>query len=629
MSGISGTYSLDGRPAEEFLLRRMTASIVHRGPDGIRHWMDGPVGFGHLALQTTPESVIEKQPLTNADSTLCLTMDGRIDNRSELRHLLESHGFSPRHDTDAELVLQAYECWKENCPGWLIGDFAFAVWDARKGQLFCARDYVGVRPFYYYRSASVFAFASEIRSLLVPGLAFCRLNESRLVDFLIPHLDRDDEESTFYQGVLRLPAGHSLTVGSGGRFAIRDYWDLKAPATLKLSSLGEYGEAFREVFVEAVRCRLRSIHPVGATLSGGVDSSSVVCTTREMLATGLKEPLHTISLVDADESMCGETPYIREVLQGGRLIPHIVRSDQVSAMTEQMTGSDEPFEIANYFPNWYNFATVSKAGVRVLLDGVSGDHVTPPYTYLATLVRSLKWSTLHKELAFGSKYFRQNPFSALASDGLGPIMPGLLPLWRWLRRRKPTPNPEDSIINRDFALRMGISERMDLRRNILWKASQDIGTLHAWSFTNGVLPFFFEHSGRLAATMGVEPRHPFSDRRVIEFFLSLPLEMKTYSPLPKRVIRAGMEGLLPEKVRLRTRYAHPGAAFMDSLFGHHSRDLEVSRFRKLLDPLRQYVSVERVDTSRQAVIAGSRDDGDFVWAALNLALWAESSHLQI
>jgi asparagine synthase (glutamine-hydrolysing) len=149
-------------------------------------------------LQTTPESVNEKQPLTNSDATLCLTMDGRIDNRLELRRMLESRGFPPRYDTDAELVLRAYECWGEDCPNRFLGDFAFAVWDARKRQLFCARDFVGVRPFYYHRSASLFAFGSEIRSVLALETVPRRLNESRVADFLVEELDREDEESTFY-----------------------------------------------------------------------------------------------------------------------------------------------------------------------------------------------------------------------------------------------------------------------------------------------------------------------------------------------------------------------------------------------------------------------------------------------
>ena len=314
-------------PDEQLSLRRMTAAIAHRGPDGIRHWVHGPVGLGHLRLQTTPESVRENQPLANSDGTLCLTLDGRIDNRSELRRALESNDFHPRDDSDAELVLRAYECWAEACPNRLLGDFAFAIWDSGRRQLFCARDYVGVRPFYYHRSSSLFAFGSEIRAVLALETVPRRLNESRVADFLVEQLDREDEESTFYRDVLRLPAGHCLTVGPD-RFAQRDYWDLKAPPVLKLGSLREYGEAFRSVFVEAIRCRLRSNHPVGSTLSGGIDSSSVVCTTRELLAGELKEPLHTISLVDADESKCGETPYIREVLRGGWVIPHIVRSDQ-------------------------------------------------------------------------------------------------------------------------------------------------------------------------------------------------------------------------------------------------------------------------------------------------------------
>ena len=360
MSGIIGLYNLDGRPADPLLLERMARTIAHRGPDGIRYWLEGPLGFGHLRLQTTPESAYEKQPLTNEDSALCLTLDGRIDNRSELRALLDSEGSPPRDDTDAELVLRAYQRWGEECPNRLLGDFAFALWDARKQQLFCARDYVGVKPFYYHRSPSLFAFGSEIRAVLALDAVPRRLNESRLADFLVEELDREEEESTFYQDVQRLPAGHSLTISPGG-FHLRDYWELKAPPPLKLGSLREYGEAFREIFVDAVRCRLRSTHPVGSTLSGGIDSSSVVCTIRELLATELKEPLHTISLVDADESKCGETPFIREVLRGGGLTPHIVRSDQVTPMTQQMADSDEPFEISTYFTNWFGFAAAKKS----------------------------------------------------------------------------------------------------------------------------------------------------------------------------------------------------------------------------------------------------------------------------
>lgn len=626
MSGIIGLYNLDGRPADPLLLERMAGSIAHRGPDGIRYWFNGPAGLGHLLLQTTPESTHEKQPLTNEDSALCLTLDGRIDNRAELRCWLDAKGLALRDDSDAELVLRAYQCWGEDCPNRLLGDFAFAIWDARNQRLFCARDYVGVKPFYYHRSASFFAFGSEIRAVLALDAVPRRLNESRLADFLVEELDREDEESTFYQDIQRLPAGHSLTI-SPGRFHLRDYWDLKAPPVLKLGSLREYGEAFREIFVDAVRCRLRSTHPVGSTLSGGIDSSSVVCTIRELLASELKQPLHTISLIDADEAKCGETPYIREVLRGGGLTPHIIRSDQVAAMTRQMADSDEPFEIFTYFTNWFGFDAARKAGVRVLLDGISGDHIIPPYTYLASLLRSRQWNILRRELAFGSREFGESRLSILRTHALAPMLPGLFEVWQRLRGRKPRPYPEGSCINPDFALRMRIPERFESKRQKLWTASRDIGTLHAWSFTCGVLPFFFEHSGRLAATLGVEARHPFSDRRVIEFFLSLPLHMKTYTPLPKRVIREGMHGVLPEMVRGRTLLADTGGAFMTSLLKQDPVLSRPEQFKRALGAAQGYVNLDALEAEKNRVNSGFPEAGDSVWQALNLALWLGSRRL--
>jgi asparagine synthase (glutamine-hydrolysing) len=456
-----------------------------------------------------------------------------------------------------------------------------------------------------------------------------RLNESRVVDYLVEQLDREDEESTFYQDVLRLPAGHCLTVGPG-RLAIRDYWDLKAPPVLKLGSLREYGEAFREVFVEAVRCRLRSSHPVGSTLSGGIDSSSVVCTTRELLAGELKEPLHTISLVDADESKCGETPYIREVLRGGWVIPHIVRSDEVSPLTEQMIGGDEPFEIGGYFSNWFGFAAAQKAGVRVLLDGISGDHITPPYSYLSTMVRSFKWGAVVRELSFAFAVYDEPRLPNLMRFGLGPIAPGLFVALRWLVRGRGTaPYPKDSVIDRDFAVRMRVLDRLESRRSNLWKAARNIETLHFWSFTCGVLPGFFEPSGRMAATLGIETRHPFSDRRVIEFFLSLPLEMKTYSPVPKRVIRAGMEGIIPDMVGSRTLFAHPGPAFQSSLLKRHSELLQPASFGQLLGQVGRYVNLNDAELARCSAVIGSPEASSSVWKLLNLALWLGNKNLEV
>ncbi len=631
MSGIAGVVHRDGRPFDPPILERMTHAIAHRGSDGITHWINGFVALGHLKLSTTPEAPGERQPLASPDSHLHLVLDGRIDNRSQLKSELDQNAFPPRDPGDAELLLRAYQCWGEDCPRRLLGDFAFAIWDAGEQRLFCARDHLGIRPFYYHCSDSLFAFASEIRSLLTLDSIPRRLDESRLVDYLVEELDREDKESTFYRNILRLPAGHSLTV-SRDRFVVSDYWNLRPPAVLKLGSLSEYGEAFREVFVSAVRCRLSSSHPVGSTLSGGLDSSSVVCTTRELLASELQQPLHTISLVDADASKCGETAYIREVLRGGRLIPHSVRSDQVSAMTQQMMEADEPFEIAGYFSNWFAFAAARQAGVRVLLDGTSGDHITPPSSYLATLVRSFKWNAVRKELSFAANEYADSRLGNLARFGLAPLMPRLFLALRTLLRGRstaPYPDPKTSLISRDFAVRMKLLDRIELRRSTIWNAAKDVGKLHCWSFTSGVLPFFFEHTGRMAATMGIETRHPFSDRRVVEFFLSLPLGMKTHAPMPKRVIREGMKGVLPEMVRLRTRYAHPGAAFEAALLAKHADLLQPGRFQHTLGGLEPYVNLEAAQMDANGVLTGSQSAGGLVWQVLNLALWLKGKNLKL
>jgi asparagine synthase (glutamine-hydrolysing) len=175
---------------------------------------------------------------------------------------------------------------------------------------------------------------------------------------------------------------------------------------------------------------------------------------------------------------------------------------------------------------------------------------------------------------------------------------------------------------------MGVSERLEARSRKGWDVSQDLGTLHCWSFTSGILPFFFEQSGRIAASMRIEARHPFSDRRIIDFFLSLPLRMKTFAPLPKRVIRAGMKGILPEKVRCRTRVAHPGGSFAVSLAARSPSLLEPLEFKRLLEPMAQYVNVGRVDTIRESARQGDAEASVSLWQILSLAMWFKGHEMR-
>jgi asparagine synthase (glutamine-hydrolysing) len=211
MSAIIGIFYLDGQPVTEAELNKMLESLAHRGSDGCGIWKDGATGLGHRMLWTTPESLHEQLPLVDRTGKLAIIADARIDNRDELIKLL---GFTDRPSqqiSDSQLILSAYEKWGEQCVGKLLGDFVFAIWDARKRSLFCGRDPLGIKHFYYYYlPGRAFVFASEIKGLLCLPFVPRQLDELSIAYHLLPVYD--DKSSTFYQGILRLPASSASAV---------------------------------------------------------------------------------------------------------------------------------------------------------------------------------------------------------------------------------------------------------------------------------------------------------------------------------------------------------------------------------------------------------------------------------
>ncbi|MEO1340667.1 MAG: asparagine synthetase B, partial [Cyanobacteria bacterium J06635_13] len=252
MSGIVGIYQRCGRVVESEQLGSMVDSLLHRGADGSNIWRESNVGMGHLMLWTTPESLLEQLPWADSQTDTVITADARIDNRQELISLLGLKGDRDKI-TDSSLILKAYHKWGEKCPAKLIGDFAFAIWDARHRRFFCARDPMGIKPFYYYCSGSVFAFASEIKALLRLSAVEPQLNELRVAYQLAGFLE--DEEVTFYENIWRLKSAHSLIVNQESK-KLEQYWALDPDQRIKLSSHQEYTAAFKELFTEAVHCRL-------------------------------------------------------------------------------------------------------------------------------------------------------------------------------------------------------------------------------------------------------------------------------------------------------------------------------------------------------------------------------------
>jgi asparagine synthase (glutamine-hydrolysing) len=352
---------------------------------------------------TTPEALRERLPLLSPHADFVLVADARLDNREELIGALSLESAQARKITDGQLILQAYQTWGEACPGRLEGDFAFVVWDEQQKRLFCARDTAGVRPFYYYSSPKLFAFASEIKSLLrLPELQ-PGLNERKVADFLLWSFE--DKTETYYQNIIRLPPAATLVVDEVVHEP-RQYWSLDPHFELHMHGEDEYVQAFKEQFDRSVCNRMRSPYPVGSALSGGLDSSAIACIARQKMALMNELPLKVFSAVFTAESGAGvsdldERDYIDSVLELGGFDHQYIPANQLSPLIDSQQLNevlDEPFFSPTLFIFWGLFQSAHRQGVRVFLDGTDGDRTISFGTErLADLGRSGRWVALWKE----------------------------------------------------------------------------------------------------------------------------------------------------------------------------------------------------------------------------------------
>jgi len=554
MSGIAGIYNLDGSPVDPALLARMTEAVADRGPDGAGQWIEGPVGLGHRMLHTTPESLDEKQPLSDgSNNNLCLTFDGRIDNRDDLRAAIARRGARLRSDTDAELVLRAYKIWGEACPEKIIGDFAFAIWDKRKDQLFCARDFIGIKPFYYYADARRFLCGSELQQIVADQTFQRRPNEGVVGEYLTGSLTTTEE--TLYQGVFRLAPAHFLVVRRDGVRKGR-YWDIDPKKQVNYRSDLEYSEHFLSIFEEAVRCRLRSHAPVGAHLSGGMDSSSIVAMTASLLDEGRAPDcgFETFSMMYPPDWPCDERDHVQSVSQMSRVKMNFVEPGIPgrSYYTEQA----HKFQDFPDFPNGAGqclplneFARTK--GFRVLLTGNGGNEwFEGGIAYLADLLRGLRLGKLFRQTRFGSE-LTGNPsrLSLAFRFGLLPLLPSLVRSTGKRLLTKGTILPVS--INERFAGRIGLRERLRRSDDDGLKFSTYAQRRVYRLVTDGAEVQPNEVMERASARLGLEDRHPFHDMRLAEFALALPEEQRWRNDETKHILREAMRGRLPERVRRR------------------------------------------------------------------------------
>jgi asparagine synthase (glutamine-hydrolysing) len=663
MSGIMGIHYLDGRPVEQEL-GRMVDILTHRGPDGADIWIDGAVGLGHRMLWTTPESLLEKLPLVSQSGDIVITADCRIDNREELISAFQLEKCPPEKITDSQLILAAYEKWGQQCPEHLLGDFAFAIWDKREQKLFCARDHFGVKPFYYYyQTGKVFAFGSEIKAILSLQEVPCRLNELRIADYLSPTFE--DKSITSYKGILRLPPGQTLTVDCRN-LQLHSYWSLKIGNELKLNSDREYADAFQEIFTEAVRCRLRSAFPISSHLSGGLDSSSVACVARNLLQKENGSELHTFSNIFDDVPECDERPFINTVLEQGGFIPHYVHADRFGPLSEWkhfFQYMDEASIGPSHFLTWGLNRATEQAGIRISLDGFDGDTtVSHGANYFGELVRQGNWNTfiaeanavsqhfdtsltaLFNEYAIGyleelaqhgkwidlakvineiGKHFQVSRKQLFIGHGVKPLIRQLL------GRRKKSGKNDTSVINPSFAQRAGLNSKS---QNQLQSQMVTVREDQWRSLTSALFTLTLELVDQSSAAFSIESRHPFMDKRLIEFCLALPPEQKLHQGWSRAVMRRAMDNILPKQIQWRG-----GKTVMTPNFLRGILHLD----RKLMDEvaiansnsIKEFVDLNSLHESYHRLVSEgevkNNDDVIAVWKAVTLSLWLRQTEMKL
>lgn len=371
MCGICGIYNTNGRPPDELLLRRMNSVLFHRGPDGEGFYLDPHIGLAHRRL-----SIIDleagKQPMGNEDGLIQVVFNGEIYNFLELRKLLEAKGHVFRTRSDTESIVHGYEEWGEGVVEKLRGMFAIAIWDGRNRKLVLARDRIGKKPLYYYLDSGRLLFASELKSLLkdksVPRDIDLQALDAYLSFGYVP------SPHTIFKKIRKLPPAHIAVLSSAG-FSLRPYWHLDMESTGDCNNEETVIEELRQRFDEAVRIRLISDVPLGAFLSGGVDSSAVVAT----MAVLDDHPVKTASIGFSDERF-DELVYARAIARqyGTDHTEFVVEPDALAVLDNIVWHFDEPFADASAIPTYY-VSQMARKKVTVALSGDGGDESLAGY----------------------------------------------------------------------------------------------------------------------------------------------------------------------------------------------------------------------------------------------------------
>jgi asparagine synthase (glutamine-hydrolysing) len=621
MCGICGMVFQDGRPVDRRDLEEMTHTLRYRGPDDAGYHMAPGVGLGHRRL-----SIIDldggRQPIYNEDETVCVICNGEIYNFQDLRRALEAAGHRFRTRTDTEALVHLYEEAGADAPDRLAGMYAFAVWDARDRSLLLVRDRMGKKPLFYAEIPGGLVFASQLKTLLASRQVERRIDPDGLSDFL--SLNYVLAPRTALQGVRQLPAGHLLR-WQEGRLSVRAYWDMTLGEPEILSGQ-EAGEQLLDRLEEAVRCRLTSDVPVGAFLSGGVDSSSVVA----FMTRHQNRPVRTFS-AGFHEKTYDERPHARLVADRFHTEHQDVMmdADVAGLLPEFVWHLDEPFGDASALP-LYRLAQAARSTITVALSGDGADEVFGGYP------------TLQAD-RIGAGYRRLPRWvRALAAAGVARLPVSFRKVSFDLKARQFVAGVEQEREAWHYYWRLITSEedKTDLMnpdvRNLCREAparERFVSFFHAAPFEEeGNRHLYTDVKTWLAndiltkvdrATMahGLELRAPFLDHRLVEFAFRLPFSLKVRRMTTKYLLKKAMRGILPEAILTRKKqgFNAPVSIWFQGPLRTVLHDT-LSRDRLRMHDLLRAGAVERLIREHMDM---RRDHGLRLWGLLCFQWWYE------
>lgn len=555
MCGIAALFSM--KNIERNYIKKMTDVIKHRGPDAFGHeyFENDKWQLGHRRLSILDISEAGKQPMMYCNGKYWITFNGEIYNYIELRNELEAKGYIFHTNTDTEVILASYACWGKDCLRHFNGMWAFVIIDTKERKSFISRDRFGVKPLYYYYSLDgVLAFASEIKQFTVLPGWHAGLNVQRSYDFLVwGQLDHTNE--TMFCNVYQIRRGEAVELDLdelglySQRLPVYSWYDLNY-ANFD-GTIEEAVAEFRRLFIDSVSIRLRSDVKVGSCLSGGLDSSSIVCVINDLLRKDHKNDIQETVSACAKIKKYDEREYIDDILsdrniKGYHIYPEF--EGLFDTLDDIVWHQEEPFGSTSIYAQWCVYKEAAFQGLKVMLDGQGADESLLGYhssfgVLFSNLFTNYRWNKLISEIQSCSR--RHNYSYMFAMRG---IVSNLFPEYV-LNKLKHFYDGRSNVpdwLNLHF---------MNIQTiNPIISEGRKITSLKEWSYSELMqsnLQQLLHYADRDSMAHSVETRLPFLDYRLVEFIINLPDEYKLSEGITKKILRNSMKGILPEKVRMR------------------------------------------------------------------------------